>query len=738
MKKFSPALAFALVLTSHTGLSGQAGRPSTSQSFTSTTTAILVDVVVRDKNGRPVVDLSAGDFEIAEDGVGQHVDSFTRVTRGGGIGVNVAWRSPETTIAVSSGRGSTSTAAADGQPADEDATTAIVFGHLSSESLGLAQRATLGYIPSSGESSARVAVFAADPGIRAVQGYTNDRRLVRQAVARVIPSETFGEEQTTERTDELVARRRELRGAGGVSAGSSAGSGTGAGLARTAAEQGERETELQLVQTELNMIRSFEQIDRDYKGYDIAQGLQVVVRSLAQYPGRKTIVFFSEGLPASPALSARLDSVIEAANRANVTTYAVDAHGLRAKSTTNAIRKEMDVFAEERMIQNATGVNRTEQPLTMSLERVEDMLQLDSRTGLARLSQDTGGFLIEGSNDLSAAFRRIDEDNQFHYLLTYSPKNAAFDGKFRAIQVTVHRPGVQVFSRKGYRAVSSPRLTDTANRDLPALALLDRSPLPNAFAVYAAGFSFPDAARPGLTPVLVHVGADALRFDVDSRRSTYVAQASIVVRIRDGQGREVEKVSQQYLLTGDAKDLEAARRGDILFYREPDLAPGVYTMESIVFDPVANQGSARVATLTIPAPERSALGMSSLVLVSRVEDLGDATAPSSPVVAPLYVGRSLIYPNLGEPITTSASSELPFYFTLYGAVEGVKAYAQLLRNGQVLAEAPIELPPSNSSRVQHVGRFPIGALPDGTYQLRIRVTDGRREVSRAAFFTLIQ
>ena len=36
-----------------------------------------------------------------------------------------------------------------------------------------------------------------------------------------------------------------------------------------------------MVQAELNMIRSFEQIDRDYKGYDIAHGLQAVVRSLA-------------------------------------------------------------------------------------------------------------------------------------------------------------------------------------------------------------------------------------------------------------------------------------------------------------------------------------------------------------------------------------------------------------------------------------------------------------------------
>ena len=405
---------------------------------------------MRDKNGRLVVDLSADDFAVAEDGVAQQVDSFTRVTRGGGIGVNVAWRSPDQTIAVSptGERGTVATTSA----ADEESTTALVFGHLSSESLGLAQRATLDYIPASGESTARVGVFATDPGIRAVQGYTTDRRLVRQAVARVIPSGTNEEERTANRTDELYARRRTLQGEGAYAGGSTS-AGGGTALAATAGEIGRREAELKMLQQELNLIRSFEQIDRDYKGYDVSQGLQAVVESLAPFPGRKTIVFFSEGLPVSPAMSARLDYLIEAANRANVTAYAVDANGLRAKSTTNNLRKEIDVFSEERMLQNATGVVRTEQPLTMSFERVEDMLQLDSRAGLARLSADTGGFLIEGSNNLGAAFKRIDEDSQFHYLLTYSPKKAAFDGKFRAIQVSVRRPGVQVFARKGYRAV---------------------------------------------------------------------------------------------------------------------------------------------------------------------------------------------------------------------------------------------------------------------------------------------
>ena len=191
----------------------------------------------------------------------------------------------------------------------------------------------------------------------------------------------------------------------------------------------------------------------------------------------------------------------------------------------------------------------------------------------------------------------------------------------------------------------------------------------------------------------------------------------------------MQTLSQQYLLTGDAKDVEAAKKGEILFYREPDLQPGVYTIETIVFDAAANRGSARTTTLTVPAPVTSAHGMSSLVLVSRSEEVpnGHVTGAS-----PLAVGRTLLYPNLGEPIVNGPSRELPFYFALYGSAAGASASVQLLRNGRVLAEAPVQLAAATGPRVQHVGRFPIGALPPGTYELRIRVG----ELARSAFFTL--
>ncbi|HXW05131.1 MAG TPA: VWA domain-containing protein [Vicinamibacterales bacterium] len=730
MIRAHPPILALLLLTA--GVYAQSPGPAGQQSYSSGVTAVLVDVVVRDRAGRPVTDLSASDFQLSEEGVPQTIASFTRVSRGSGIGVGVAWRAPApTTIVNPSG-----TEAAAGVDLDETPpTTAILFDHLTSETLRLAQRATLAYLPMSGEAKARIGVFAADPGVRVLQAYTTDPARVRKAIERVTPSGDSTGEDRVQRADELMARRTELRGQA-ESAAAGAVTGTGAALAQNASELGRRETELQLLQTELNMIRSFENLDRDHRGYDTTLALHAVIRSLAEHPGRKTIVLFSEGLPASPALSASLDSLIDAANRSNVTAYAIDAKGLRATSTLANARREVETFADERMFQNSTGTIRTHQPLTMSFERVEDTLRLDSRTGLARLAEDTGGFLVEQSNDMSAAFRRIDEDNQFHYLLTYSPTNTQFDGKFRTIQVKVRRPGLRVFARNGYRAGGGPRRASSGSFELPALALLNRRPLPNAFPVHAGGFSFPDPARPGLTPVIVRLETGVLRFALDQHRSTYSAQAAIVVRILDGEGQEVQKFSQDYILSGEAGDVDAAKRGEILFYRDADLAPGLYTMEAVVFDAGARQGSARIGTLTVPPVEASVPGMSSLILARRVEEVREEEAVASHVAAPLYVGRVLIYPSLGEPIEKSRTSELPFYFTVYGRLREAKVLAQLLRNGEPLAEAPMTLPLTSGERVQHVGRLPVSALPAGTYELRIRVLDGERELSRAAYFTL--
>ena len=298
---FASSLVLAAIAAAELAGQGQGAAPRARQSFTSTSTAILVDVVVRDNHGRPVTDLSAARF---------------RRRRGR--------RPPEDRqlqprVARRRDRCRRRLARA---PRDRDRQAEPARRPESSRTprrpprrrrrrwcsiICRRKRCTSRRRPRSntcrmsGESSVQVGVFASDLGVRALQRYTNDRALVRRAVARVMPVGGSDEEQRSDRTDELIERRKALAGEA-ESAGASAAQGSGAVLAQNAGTLGERENELHLVQTEINMLRSIESSERSRRGYDTSLSLLAVVRSLAEYPGRKTIVFFSEGLPVSPVL----------------------------------------------------------------------------------------------------------------------------------------------------------------------------------------------------------------------------------------------------------------------------------------------------------------------------------------------------------------------------------------------------------------------------------------------------
>src|SRR4029079_10544744 len=90
---------------------------------TSATTAILVDVVVRDhRGGAPVTDLTSDDFAVFEDGVAQKIDSFSRGTRGGGIGVGIRWKTPASARVVGASGAEPAEVSAADRAQDEGAT----------------------------------------------------------------------------------------------------------------------------------------------------------------------------------------------------------------------------------------------------------------------------------------------------------------------------------------------------------------------------------------------------------------------------------------------------------------------------------------------------------------------------------------------------------------------------------------------------------------------------------------
>lgn len=102
-------------------------------------------------------------------------------------------------------------------------------------------------------------------------------------------------------------------------------------------------------------------------------------------------------------------SLLALANRANVSFYPVDVGGLRT-----------------------------------SPGRAVDTLRT--------LAENTDGFAVVATNDLTGHVRRIERDLSAFYLLGYYSTNQASNGRFRSIEVKVARPDVRVSARRGYMA----------------------------------------------------------------------------------------------------------------------------------------------------------------------------------------------------------------------------------------------------------------------------------------------
>jgi VWFA-related protein len=118
------------------------------------------------------------------------------------------------------------------------------------------------------------------------------------------------------------------------------------------------------------------------------------------------------------------------ANRANVSFYPIDPRGLPAFDTPIGPAP----------------------PLSPSA----DYAQLRTRTeSLHTLALNTDGIALVNSNDLRKQLRRVADDLTSYYLMGYYSTNGKLDGKFRTIRVRSKRPGVEIRSRKGYRAATA-------------------------------------------------------------------------------------------------------------------------------------------------------------------------------------------------------------------------------------------------------------------------------------------
>jgi VWFA-related protein len=701
------------------------------------TSAVALDVVVRDRKGRLVKGLTRADFEVLEDGARQQVEAFSVVARG----VEGDLEEPPAASTPDPPGGARVPAPAPAPPPvagdDQPALVAFVFDRMSVEGRDVALKAALTYF-SARRDGDFAGIFSIDLSLHMIQNFTSDPDRIRLALAEAATQSSTAFTDSRQQSRDLQRLEGSLLDSQAQLGAATPGPGTNSdALSAGAAMAAGTAVQRDMAQMTVSMLRSFERLERDQQGYATSNALLAVVKGLSRVPGRKTVVFFSEGMAIPERVQSQFLSVIHEANRGNVAIYTMDAGGLRTQSPTEETRREMMAYNEQRF--RALGREGAGGIMMKDAERNEDLLRLNPQAGLGQLADQTGGFLIRDTNDARPSFRQIAQDMRFHYVLGYTPANQEYDGRFRSVSVKVRRPGMEIHSRRGYFAVRPGQSSPLLPYEITAVTLLDRAgPKPDAFPLASLALNFPQGGSTVKVPVLLEIPGTAVKYQPDPRvKDTFTGDLAVVVRIRNQYNQEVSRLSQHFELSAPAAKLQAARSGNILFYREAELPPGRYTFEAVACDPATTQASVSTFAVDVPSPAAGGASLSSLVLVDRAERVPDFERDPA---NPLYFGEALLYPSLSRSYRKSLSKAVAFYFTARGVSSSRKALLEIVRDGQLIKGLPLDLPaPDADGQVQHAGALPLDAFGPGSYDLRLSLLDGaQRLVSSTTSFSVAE
>jgi len=189
------------------------------------------------------------------------------------------------------------------------------------------------------------------------------------------------------------------------------------------------------------------------------RALKEIVDSLAGLPGRKMILYVSDGIPwvagqdvylsidqkftneSTSVLeslnfdfSRKYQALVDSANSSRVSFYTLDAQGLQVTSSVSAEERGRSVgfFADSTRQQNL-------------------------QTPLRFMAAETGGKAILNTNNVFGGLEQVAEDFSHYYSLGYQPAHYG-DGRYYRLDVKVKdRKGLVIRHREGYRDLSDDR-----------------------------------------------------------------------------------------------------------------------------------------------------------------------------------------------------------------------------------------------------------------------------------------
>jgi VWFA-related protein len=670
---------------------------STAPIFRTSADLVTIDAVVTDGDGRHVTDLTPADFEVTVAGKRQDLQQAIYIKTadqprvlGAARTLNAAQQGETARPSPARSRASLALKNTPLAPERVSRTIALVV-----DDLGLSFRGTVDvrkalkrYIDTQMETGDLVAIVRTAGGVGTLQQFTTDRRLLHLAADRV----------------QWDFRSRQAVGFFKVST-----PGTGVGDVDDSAT-GE-------IRDAMASVGSL-------------GALEYIARGVAELPGRKCIVFFSEGFGGlfkdrgeSGRIWHAMSRMLGRANGAGVVVYTIDARGLVAGRLT----------ADDNPQQSQTGNAGTydAEQHVRDLQASNARYLLESQESMHFIAQQTGGLAITNTNDLNLGINRVLSDQAGYYLLGYTaPKGAPRSGwDQNRVTVRVKRPGLRVRARQGFFGPSDPNEPIGFGFDPLTTAAL--SPFASSGVTVRLTSLFGHDAKDGLyVRSMLFIDAADLQWHEDTPgRHTATFQVNMLA-IGDN-GRVLAEWRRLVPVALEAEQFRLAHERGILYsVRTRIKEPGAYQMRAAVRDANTAMVGSASQYIEVPKVGSGRLALSG-VLLKGVADRDDTSANTVNEAAPPGLADDVLL----EPQVRvlEPGTEAVYAYEIYDGLkpadaENLQMATTLLRDGRVVyqsAFSAVTPPARQGGKVRAIpiaGKLALGRdMPAGAYTLEVIV-----------------
>lgn len=673
---------------------------------------VNIDVMVKDRKGKYITDLRPEDFEIFENGVRQRVEFFD----------------PPLSLGGTAGQPEGAPPAASGLPGGKPLNIiSLVIDGQTTELANLkhVREGTIKYIRERVADTDTVAVFAVTNGLRLLQTFTHDKAKLISAVENAYSASTASKNlEQSDIAKGIEENREEIRGLEGSTA---PGDMVRAQLARRALEQ------FLKLRSQLSVQQA----------RPILAALAAICEAQRTISGKKTLVMFSQGFVASSALEWQVQSMIDIANRANVSIYIIDSAGLKGGGTKSGSYVpesplggvSASASAESR-IRTVGGENVFDHVQHEGLDREQDIL--------FRIAGDSGGKFIKGTNDIAKGLNQIDEEVRARYTLAYYSTDQNYDGSFRKLKVEARRPGANVISRSGFFAVASDDAVPLSHADRKLLAGFAAAAGNPALPLFVELSPFRSTEGNYIVPLSIELPPDSVKFDRKGDRQRM--QIEVLGLIRQTEDKIISRLGGIFDVALGAEEYASILNNKIFYRQDMELPPGSYSIDLIVKDRLSGKTSARREKLDLP-PASGEFSTSGVVL-SRLAMQAAAKPGAAPSGDVFTQGGVQIRPSPSREFRDS--DNLIIFFESYNAAKTgtgqplVMVTVTLMKEGKAVIK-PIDYSLSEvinepTPHLTFAKYISLKGLQAGEYSALIQVRDmvTRKVVTQQVPFAITQ